>query len=74
MCILFIHLNTDTFMSLTCTYTLAFWAYKERVYNPLSSLSKVFVTPEPLQVLRSNFGPLNKVFLGTAWGQNHTPL
>ena len=33
-----------------------------------------FITPEPCEVLRQNFGPVNKIItLGTFLGQKHTP-
>ena len=53
MYILFIHVNTDTFLSLTCTYTLALRAYWGENVQPIPLNN--FITLEPLEELRTNF-------------------
>ena len=58
MYILFIHVNTDTFLSLTCTYTLALRAYRggECTTHPSEQF---FITLEQLEVLRANFNSVD---------------
>ena len=38
-----------------------------------TSWTNFFVTPEPREVLRQNFGPVNKITLEVFLGQNHSP-
>ena len=34
----------------------------------------IFITPKPLEILSSNFGPVGKTSLGAVGGQKYTPL
>ena len=47
---------------------------KHRAYRECTPLAQRFVTAEPLEVLRLNFAPVTKFFLGTFSGPNQTPF
>ena len=74
MHILFVHVDTETFVHLTCIYTLTLWAFRwgESVY-PHPPEQCFFITPT-IWGIEMKFGPVDKVSLETVWGQNYTTL